>query len=193
MNRTESIAYLRSDQPLHAQTLTPLLKEVLGRSLTLHNLTTTLWYFSVFDQEVSSLQSFLSTYLQEHQHRLHVLITYRVHGLGELASKIGLTKNQGKVDYLSDILLQLLLENRFDLLPLIRQEFDKVPRHLMLTALMLLNCDMNASQASEKLYIHRNTFAYRLQKFIALTGLDIRLHRHAIFLTIIHRMLMYRS
>jgi hypothetical protein len=192
MKTSHRVAYLRSDQALDIKTLLVYLTEVLGRKVKAQMVHHALIHFLVQEEEGPLLENFLATYLQEHHQRLHVLMTYRVHPLGEAASSIGLQKNQGKVDDLSDVVLQLLMENRWDLLPLIQEEFKKVPRHLMLTAMMLLTCDMNASKASEKLYIHRNTFTYRLQKFIALTGLDIRQHRHALFLTLVNKLLMYK-
>jgi hypothetical protein len=193
MKRPVSYVYLRSDQPLDIKKFRPLLIDVLGRDVELQFIQTNVWVFPITENDIESLQTFLSTYLQEHQGRLHGLITYRLHGLGEMASKLGLKRNQGKIEHLSDLMLQLMIENHWDLLPLIQEEFNKVPRHLMLTAMMLITCDMNATKASEKLYIHRNTFAYRLNQFIQLTGLDIRRHRYALFFTLITKQLMFKQ
>jgi len=63
----------------------------------------------------------------------------------------------------------------------------------MQTASMLLVSDMNATIASQRLYVHRNTFAYRLRQFITLTGLDIRIHDHALFFTLAEKLLMQRN
>ena len=45
---------------------------------------------------------------------------------------------------------------------------------LFATAETFLGCDLNLSEASRALYIHRNTLSYRLDKIERLTGLDIR-------------------
>lgn len=185
-------AYLRSDKAIQIQVIKPYLMEALGHPITVTVLSHHLIACVIHESERALLENFLAVYLQENHVKVHVLITYRQHPLGELASKIGLQKNPGKVDDLSDIVLQLILENRRDLLPLIQTEFAKVPRHLILTAMTLLTSDMNATKASEALYIHRNTFAYRLNQFITLTGLDIRRHRHALFFTLVHK-LMYQG
>lgn len=42
------------------------------------------------------------------------------------------------------------------------------------TITAFLNCDLNLSQASRLLFIHRNTLSYRLDKIYDDTGLDIR-------------------
>lgn len=60
--------------------------------------------------------------------------------------------------------------------------FKDVPRDLMLTAGTYLRCGLDACLAASKLIIHRNTFNYRLNAFIAKTGLDIRDYHNALLL-----------
>jgi carbohydrate diacid regulator len=40
--------------------------------------------------------------------------------------------------------------------------------------------NLNVSEASRKLFVHRNTLVYRLDKIRKLTGLDLREFEHAI-------------
>ncbi|MBE6126483.1 MAG: PucR family transcriptional regulator [Erysipelotrichaceae bacterium] len=65
--------------------------------------------------------------------------------------------------------------------PLVRL-FRDVPRDLMLTAGTYLRCGLDASLAANKLIVHRNTFNYRLNAFVAKTGLDIRDYHNALLL-----------
>jgi DNA-binding PucR family transcriptional regulator len=51
----------------------------------------------------------------------------------------------------------------------------------MLTAKAFIDAGLNATRAAVKLYVHRNTFNYRLDKFIEQTGLDIRDYHHAFY------------
>ena len=51
-----------------------------------------------------------------------------------------------------------------------------------LTAGTYLRCGLDASLAANKLIVHRNTFNYRLNAFIARTGLDIRDYHNALLL-----------
>lgn len=53
-------------------------------------------------------------------------------------------------------------------------------RELIHTAQELLNCDLNISMASRRLYVHRNTFLYRLEKIKFITGLDIKKFEDAV-------------
>ncbi|WP_409304517.1 PucR family transcriptional regulator [Peribacillus sp. SCS-155] len=48
------------------------------------------------------------------------------------------------------------------------------------TVKMYIECNSNASMAAKKLYIHRNSLQYRIDKFIEKTNLDIRTFRHAL-------------
>ena len=40
--------------------------------------------------------------------------------------------------------------------------------------------NLNVSETSRKLFVHRNTLVYRLEKIRKLTGLDLREFEHAI-------------
>ena len=44
--------------------------------------------------------------------------------------------------------------------------------------------NLNVSEASRKLFVHRNTLVYRLEKIKKLTGLDLREFEHAIIFKI---------
>jgi sugar diacid utilization regulator len=182
--------YLSSQQPLKEAMIKPWLEEVVGHKVQLQFVQPQQRWFLLPTDHRDTLQSFLSSYSQEHHEKLHILITYRSHRLGEIASLVGLKHNQGKVDHLADLLIQLMVEHNPILIPYIREEFKAIPRHLVLTATMLMQCGMNASLAAQKLYLHRNTFSYRLNQFINLTGLNIRDHNHALFFNLAQRLVM---
>ncbi len=40
--------------------------------------------------------------------------------------------------------------------------------------------NLNVSETSRQLYVHRNTLVYRLDKVEKLTGLDLRIFEHAV-------------
>ena len=54
------------------------------------------------------------------------------------------------------------------------EEFFREKSHdeLLETIEVFLDCNMNISEASKALFIHRNTLMYRIKKFKELTGLD---------------------
>jgi len=87
-----------------------------------------------------------------------------------------------KVLYESDILLKEFSFGDFSSLPLLANEFKDVPHELMLTAGAFLRTGLNASLSAKTLFVHRNTFNYRMRAFIEKTGLDIREYHNALLL-----------
>lgn len=50
----------------------------------------------------------------------------------------------------------------------------------------ILKCDLSLTKASKKLYVHRNTLMYRIEKIKKETGFDIRNFKEAAFLYILY-------
>lgn len=90
-------------------------------------------------------------------------------------------ENTAGFNYLSDMILEQMLSSDTKLKTMILNEFNPVSHELILTASAYLKAGLNAKAASEMLYIHRNTFNYRLDKFIELTNLDIRDYWNAFY------------
>jgi sugar diacid utilization regulator len=53
-------------------------------------------------------------------------------------------------------------------------------KELLSTAEELFKCDLNISEAARKLYLHRNTLLYRIEKIKNHTGLDIKKFEEAV-------------
>ncbi|HNY74043.1 MAG: helix-turn-helix domain-containing protein [Bacilli bacterium] len=101
-----------------------------------------------------------------------------------------MTKSRGvHLSTMADILLNLALENDFELISLAKRQYAAISRPLMVTAEMFISCGLNASLAAKKLYVHRNTFAYRLNQFIEATNLDIRDFHNALFFNIFTKLI----
>jgi len=49
---------------------------------------------------------------------------------------------------------------------------------------MFFKYNLNVSQTSDKLFVHRNTLVYRLEKIRKLTGLDLREFDNAVVLKV---------
>lgn len=57
---------------------------------------------------------------------------------------------------------------------------DSLDRETLMTIQCFFENNLNVSEASRKLFVHRNTLVYRLDKIRKLTGLDLREFEHAI-------------
>ena len=84
--------------------------------------------------------------------------------------------------YLTDVLMKELTFGNFSSIPLLSQEFRHVNKELMSTAGTFLRSGLNGLKTAEEENIHRNTFNYRLNRFIKVTGLDIRDYHNALLL-----------
>jgi hypothetical protein len=83
--------------------------------------------------------------------------------------------------HLGEVLFERMLAHDSKMIAIVRAQFANVSRELMLTAKAFIDAGLNATRAAVKLYVHRNTFNYRLDKFIEQTGLDIRDYHHAFY------------
>jgi hypothetical protein len=84
--------------------------------------------------------------------------------------------------FLSDVIMKEMSFGDYSALPELGKIFHDVPNELMLTAGTYLRCGLDACLAAQKLFIHRNTFNYRLNQFIEKTHLDIRDYHNALLL-----------
>lgn len=100
----------------------------------------------------------------------------RTHNEGELAAKCvdeALSFYPNSVRYISDIILKELSFGNYSSFPLLSAEFRSIDETILLTVGAYLRNNCSISSASESLYIHRNTFRYRLNRFYEETNLDL--------------------
>lgn len=91
--------------------------------------------------------------------------------------------------YLCDLIMECILHQDHEIYEVIRSTFKGVDRESMQSAKMYVDCGMNVTLAASKLYVHRNTFNYRLNKFMRLTNLDIKEFHDALYLYIVSKIL----
>lgn len=64
--------------------------------------------------------------------------------------------------------------------------FSRLSYELIQTIEEILKCDLSLTKASKKLFVHRNTLMYRIEKIKKETGFDIRNFKEATFLYILY-------
>jgi carbohydrate diacid regulator len=55
-----------------------------------------------------------------------------------------------------------------------RGSLESLDRETLMTIQSFFDNNLNVSETSRKLFVHRNTLVYRLEKIKKLTGLDLR-------------------
>ena len=90
-----------------------------------------------------------------------------------------LNKEKG-VFSLDEVILKAYLYKNKEIIGALEKIFDNIDKDLLDCASYYLKCNLNALLAANSLYLHRNTFNYRLNKFIELSKLDIRNYKNSI-------------
>lgn len=133
-----------------------------------------------------NIDDILSSKAFEIHNRLGIFISFlRVPNKGNLSLKLMdkcLSYYPNAFRYMSDILFKELTFGDYSSIPLLSREFINVPKEIMSTIGTYLREGMDGSKASKSLYIHRNTFLFRLDKFIKMTNLDVRDYHDALLL-----------
>ncbi len=107
------------------------------------------------------------------------IISYENLGIGRLIYQLPTT------------LCEMFLQEVFK-----RGSFESLDRETLMTIQCFFENNLNVSETSRKLFVHRNTLVYRLEKIKKLTGLDLREFEHAITFKValmVKRYLMSKS
>jgi len=91
------------------------------------------------------------------------IISYESLGIGRLIYQLPTT------------LCEMYLQEVFK-----RGSLENLDRETLMTIQAFFDNNLNVSETSRKLFVHRNTLVYRLEKIKKLTGLDLREFDHAI-------------
>ncbi len=143
------------------------------------------------------MQSILTTVMNEHSVKLLIGISSVVTKLKDLAraykeARIALEVGKvfdierpimsyenlgiGRLIYqLPTTLCEIFLQEVFK-----KGSLESLDRETLMTVQSFFENNLNVSETSRKLFVHRNTLVYRLEKIRKLTGLDLREFDHAV-------------
>lgn len=86
----------------------------------------------------------------------------------------------GALIFPSDVILKEMSFGDYSSLPFLSALFRDLPEDLLLSAKKYLECGLDGLLAADALYIHRNTFHYRLDQFRKRTSLDLHEYHNAV-------------
>lgn len=151
----------------------------------------TLAYYSPYEGELilpkesySSISSVMLPLREDLGGSISFLAT---HDRGELSKKLlkdALAYFPNQAVFPTDVLMKEMSFADYTSVPLLSSCFSHLDHELLLTAGTYLRCGLDASLSAKELFIHRNTFNYRLNSFIEETNLDIRDYHNALLLEI---------
>ena len=179
-----------SDNPLKETQLEGLIRDSYHGDLAFVMLSPNHGYFLASSDLAETLEVIVPLIASDFGINLTVLISHAHDVLAQMALKKAAVLHQERCTYLGDLLLDDLMRGDRSLVPEALKGFRNIPHDEMITAQAFVSCGLNATLASKKLYVHRNTFNYRLKKFIDLTCLDIRDFHNASFFILVSRLLL---
>ncbi len=151
----------------------------------------TLAYYSPYEGELilpkESYSSFSSVMLPLREDLGGSISFLATHDRGELSKKLlkdALAYFPNQAVFPTDVLMKEMSFADYTSVPLLSSCFSHLDHELLLTAGTYLRCGLDASLSAKELFIHRNTFNYRLNSFIEQTNLDIRDYHNALLLEI---------
>lgn len=100
-------------------------------------------------------------------YREKVIIAYNTLGIGRLIYQLPVN------------LCQIFIEEVFG-----KNLPDEIDKEILMTIHKFFENNLNVSETSRQLYIHRNTLVYRIEKLQKITGLDVRVFDDALTLKI---------
>ena len=115
------------------------------------------------------------------------LVSYENTILSQYALRFAAKNFPSRINNISDIYLYTITKNDLSIHNYLNKIFESLNYDLMQTGLTFILSGLNATLAAKRLYIHRNTFNYRLNKFIEQTSLDIRDFDNALLLYIYNK------
>lgn len=136
-------------------------------------------YFEIDEEDLGLIDVLMSHLNQTLGIVMTVVIAHRWDEVTNQGLSVAVRHSKGNMIYLADALLYERIEGENVLFSLLDKQFDSLSRELIQTAEAFITSGCKATFAASRLYIHRNTFAYRLNQFIEKTQLDIRDFHHA--------------
>ncbi len=171
-----------ASSPINRDSFEHALSSVSEDKLSFTYLSDNEGYFKGDDKLASTLQQLLFNIHDMLSINFSIVVA---HKRGEFEEKMlveALTYYPNQCFYLSDILLKEVAFGNYSSIPSLAAEFKNIDPGLLLTAGTFLRCGLNGLLTAKTLYVHRNTFNYRLNNFIEQTELDIRDYHNALLL-----------
>ncbi len=136
-------------------------------------------YFELDEEDLGLIEVLMSHLNQTLGIVMTTVISHRWDEVALCGLSVAVRHSKGAMTYLADALLYELIESESNLFNALDKQLESLSRELIQTAEAFIASGCKATIAAQRLYVHRNTFAYRLNAFIEKTTLDIRDFHHA--------------
>lgn len=170
--------YVYAESPFNHQTMDELLRSTMAVEMEIEwQGSLGLWTLYGSEEQLSQLYSLIHVIEQDFNVRFSMTIVPR---FDPFFAFLVTTFFEEGVSEISRRLIRYLVNGQIKKSH-IPPFFKNIPKDHLDTVKAFIDSGMNASAAARILYIHRNTFNYRLTKFIEKTHLDPRRFHVALF------------
>lgn len=126
------------------------------------------------DTDQMHLLTTMKSHLEANGIGITAIIGYQHDTLLLMALRYAKVVFANEISYLADVILLETYNQKNELLLLLQQKLSKINHENIISAKAFLESGCNALLASEALYVHRNTFSYRMIKFREQSNMDLR-------------------
>lgn len=176
------VAWVSSPHPSHLDEMVKasyaLLEEDVCDRLDAHNLVL------MFDVTALEVMTSLFSTLQSQGFHMSMVIGYAHDHVLAKASRVAQSAFDHECVHLYQILLYELKHHLTETTEALQTKLNQLDHDDRLTLKKYLEYHMNTILASEALYVHRNTFNYRLNKAIESSGINIKIQPFSLLLQI---------
>lgn len=155
------------------------LKNQLHISYTVYEKTMQTGYLIVEDDGISFCNQFFPNFIQDFDYSIFIMSSYGNDALCAYAFSIARSLGNLSLCDLSDVVFQAILAKEHRLIDLLNKHFCVLTHEEIETLTSFLLHGFNSIKASEDLFIHRNTFHYRLQKIYDKLEIDFHSFNNA--------------
>lgn len=170
----------KTNSPFDIKVFNELIKSFYTQKFRLEIVSKTSGYIYATSELGQSLGEVINVIISDLGFKISFVATHKIDEISNFALNNAFIKGIN-FSSLADVLLILLYDRNDYVKKLLKQAFNEVDHELIFTAEAYLKNDLNAVKAAKTLYLHRNTFNYRLNKFINITQLDIRDYANAFY------------
>jgi DNA-binding PucR family transcriptional regulator len=166
--------FFATQSPLPWKEIAPILEQTFPAEYTFSWIDKTLGCLEIDATFTHYLPTFLVVLHDTISFFSSVLVCHRNDSISQTAIRFLQHRMIPKVYTLGEFLLERIQQRDQEFIRIVKQSVDRVHRDLRLTARAYLAHHMKVTHASNTLFVHRNTFQYRLQKFVNQTGLNLK-------------------
>lgn len=178
----EKYYLFKANKPIDPKLFIPMLEGIGVEKGTIEFEAPNQGYFLAPSQAIAEIEPLIALIHDDLSLQMTILSVHQNTAFEQKLLKEASAYFPNRVLYATDVIMKEMSLGDYSSYKMLLRLFNHVPYDLLNTAGTYLRCGCDACLSAKMLFIHRNTFNYRLSQFIDLTHLDIRDYHNALLL-----------